>query len=381
MKKRFFSLLLALTLVASAFCFAVSAAGSYDATVTSAKAVYDPDAQKISYSFAYTGGALMEAVMNLDKANNGNNVLLKITVVGVKTGAELADGVQVAFHTFPAYTLKGDGKSFAGELTLAKNKFNLYETVYVCVATNAITGSTTYPFEDMALKVVLKGEDVEPPAPVDGVPCEITLTPSASSVKVGEAVSLKVSVKNVDTAVAVRGLVAASIPVEWDESVLKFESYNNKVIPEGWDTFHNETAVSNGRFEIHMCDDTDYGVVCTEDGFFEIVLNFKAVKAGLCNFTAENLSVADDEINEFFFDASLASVVVLPSATGFEIGDVNGDGGVDALDAAKVLQHDAGLITLTANALARADVNGDGFVDAVDASKILQYDAGIIGGF
>lgn len=382
MKNRIFSLLLVLSLIASAFCFVVNAEGNYDATVTSAKAVYDPDGQKISYSLEYTGGALMEAVMNLDKTNNSNNVLFKITVVGVKNGTDLANGVQVALHTVAAHSAKGEGKTFSGEYALAKSKFNSYETVYFCISTNVITGSNSYSFENLAIKVALKGEEIVPP-PVDGVPCQITLVPGASSVKVGDTVTLKVSVKDVDTAVAVRGIVAVSAPIVWDSSVLKFESYSDTVIPEGWDTFHNETAVSNGRFEIHMCDDTGDGLFCTEDGFFEITLKFKALKAGTCEFKAERISVADDEVIEFFIDAEPVSVSVsaTPVSTELVLGDVNGDGGVDSLDAAKILQYDAGLVLLTAKALERADVNKDGGVDALDASKVLQYDADIISRF
>lgn len=381
MKKRIFSLLLVLSLVASAFCFVVSAEGNYDATITSAKAVYDPDGQKISYSLEYTGGALMEAVMNLDKTNNSNNVLFKITVIGVKNGTDLANGVQVALHTVAAHSAKGEGKTFSGEYALAKSKFNSYETVYFCISTNVITGSNSYSFENLAIKVALKGEEVVPP-PVDGEPCQITLVPGASSVKVGDTVTLKVSVKDVDTAVMVGGIIAISAPIEWDSKILKFKSCDDTVIPEGWDTFHDETAVSNGRFEIHMCDDTGYGMVCTEDGFFEITLNFVAVNSGICNFSTEDITVADGEFNEFILDASVASVTVAPApSTELALGDVNGDGGVDSLDAAKILQYDAGLVLLTAKALERADVNKDGGVDALDASKVLQYDAGIISKF
>ena len=381
MKKRIFSLLLVLSLIASAFCFVVNAEGNYDATITSAKAVYDPDGQKISYSLEYTGGALMEAVMNLDKTNNSNNVLFKITVVGVKNGTDLANGVQVALHTVAAHSAKGEGKTFSGEYALAKSKFNSYETVYFCISTNVITGSNSYSFENLAIKVALKGEEVVPP-PVDGDPCQITLVPGASSVKVGDTVTLKVSVKDVDTAVMVGGIIAISAPIEWDSKILKFKSYDDTAIPEGWDTFHDETAVSNGRFEIHMCDDTGYGMVCKEDGFFEITLNFAAINSGLCRFSAEDITVADGEFNEFILDAPVASVTVVPApSTELALGDVNGDGGVDSLDAAKILQYDAGLVLLTAKALERADVNKDGGVDALDASKVLQYDAGIISRF
>ena len=57
-------------------------------------------------------------------------------------------------------------------------------------------------------------------------------------------------------------------------------------------------------------------------------------------------------------------------------GDANCDGLVNSLDAALVLQFDAGLIhSLTC---ADADYNHDGVVNALDAALILQKDAGLI---
>lgn len=58
-------------------------------------------------------------------------------------------------------------------------------------------------------------------------------------------------------------------------------------------------------------------------------------------------------------------------------GDVNADGDVDNLDAALVLQYDAGLKDFTEAEKKAADVNNDGEVDNLDAAIILQHDAGI----
>ncbi len=58
-------------------------------------------------------------------------------------------------------------------------------------------------------------------------------------------------------------------------------------------------------------------------------------------------------------------------------GDVNGDGEVSPLDASLVLRYDAGLISLSDDALKNADMNGDGKISPLDASIILQKDAGL----
>lgn len=58
-------------------------------------------------------------------------------------------------------------------------------------------------------------------------------------------------------------------------------------------------------------------------------------------------------------------------------GDQNGDGRVNAIDAAWTLQYAAGLIQ-TIIFPADADVNSDGNVDSVDATLVLQVDAALL---
>lgn len=65
----------------------------------------------------------------------------------------------------------------------------------------------------------------------------------------------------------------------------------------------------------------------------------------------------------------------------YKIGDVNGDGSADNLDAAYVLRHDAQLITLDADQSLAADVNFDGSINSLDAANILKFDAGLNGPF
>jgi len=59
------------------------------------------------------------------------------------------------------------------------------------------------------------------------------------------------------------------------------------------------------------------------------------------------------------------------------VGDVNGDGAINAIDAALILQFGAGLLPALPN-IDRADVNDDGTVNAVDAALILQFTAGLL---
>lgn len=61
------------------------------------------------------------------------------------------------------------------------------------------------------------------------------------------------------------------------------------------------------------------------------------------------------------------------------LGDVNGDGSVNSIDAALILKH-AGGLDVSLDYLA-ADVNGDGSVNSIDAALILKYAGGMIDEF
>ncbi|MBR6593791.1 MAG: leucine-rich repeat protein [Clostridia bacterium] len=56
-------------------------------------------------------------------------------------------------------------------------------------------------------------------------------------------------------------------------------------------------------------------------------------------------------------------------------GDINGNGSVNSLDSALLLQYDAGLRELDDNAIAAADFNADGKVTSLDAALMLRFDA------
>lgn len=76
--------------------------------------------------------------------------------------------------------------------------------------------------------------------------------------------------------------------------------------------------------------------------------------------------------------ASQRGLIRVLSAPGGDVpGDANCNDTADAIDAALMLQLNAGLLDSLACA-DNADVNGDGHVDSIDAALVLQFTAGLL---
>ena len=133
-----------------------------------------------------------------------------------------------------------------------------------------------------------------------------------------------------------------------------------------------ETVSYIGRSAFESCKMLEKVCILNSNTIFDddsdyLIFNYSnlVVIYGLENSTAQ----ASAEKNNIKF--------VLHSDAGL-LGDVNGDGVVDAGDAVIISRYDAGLITLTSEQLKAGDVNGDGTVDAGDSVIISRYDAGLI---
>ncbi|MCH8066578.1 MAG: aryl-sulfate sulfotransferase [Chloroflexi bacterium] len=78
-------------------------------------------------------------------------------------------------------------------------------------------------------------------------------------------------------------------------------------------------------------------------------------------------------------DSPIATEPPISSPTPvIEPGDVNGDGSISTIDAALILQFDAGLLDSLPYPLS-ADVNVDGDINSIDAALVLQFTAGLLG--
>lgn len=90
------------------------------------------------------------------------------------------------------------------------------------------------------------------------------------------------------------------------------------------------------------------------------------------------LSVGETTITATTVDGGYSAEIKIIVTAAAQLGDVNGDGYIDAADALLCLRASVGLITLTPEQEAAADVNHDSLIDAGDAILILRYDARLI---
>ena len=170
-------------------------------------------------------------------------------------------------------------------------------------------------------------------------------------------------------------LLATSVEFSADELRLHdVFTITAKIMNAGAGTAHNvkvELSLDEGveLLSIAVIDigDLDNGSERTASWELEVVSN-----AGDVSF-ANLKPTSDDAIN-------LAKIIpIYLNETNY--GDVSGDGTISGLDAAMILQHVVGLITLSHDAQALADVSYNGEISAFDASLILQEVVGLIDKF
>ena len=163
--------------------------------------------------------------------------------------------------------------------------------------------------------------------------------------------------------------------------------YNNAKCEILIEIFKDEAYVEFGQDIVTMYPDETYSVDAQ-------VRNDTSNEKRSLQWTSSNTAVAEVNSDGIItakgngyavISASLekssqkASIIVLvnSSATSYELGDVNMDGKVTAVDAMLALKL-ALLDNPTDAILGLADVNGDGKITAVDAMRILQYATGEI---
>jgi len=139
------------------------------------------------------------------------------------------------------------------------------------------------------------------------------------------------------------------------------------------DSFYYDPSLNGICDDSTKIDSANYTVAETENGTLITFSELYLKSLNLVGKTSVYFICMAAVISPLYLDLD----VEIPNKPG----DVNGDGMINALDAALILQYDAKLIDETQLDKTAADVNGDGQVNALDSSLILQYDAKLIPGF
>lgn len=146
------------------------------------------------------------------------------------------------------------------------------------------------------------------------------------------------------------------------------ESLDDALYKDGWEgmadvdwTIDNDAYTSDRFFN-------DYNRVFTSNDNYELKTKTTAGKAKIHKPDDSSAAKSHKELKEAY-EALLAEVTKQTTPTTV-LGDVNGDGVVNALDAAAILKA---VVNNTAIDVAVGDYNADGAVNALDAAAILKF--------
>ncbi len=209
---------------------------------------------------------------------------------------------------------------------------------------------------------------ISPKADALGTPVDfdVKITPAATAI--GGYSVVKLEIKDIEKNLS-GGLTWLNFTLNYNPNTVRLEKAESSANASGWAPVANQGG-GIAKFTL-------MGGGLTENGDLTVKLTFLAVGAGKADLSITDMSGGDGYGHGFKGAAvSLGKDISVTQGTAL-IGDVNGDGDVDNLDAAYVLKYDARIISHAPN----GDVNGDGKTNSLDASLILRFDAGLIKSF
>lgn len=215
----------------------------------------------------------------------------------------------------------------------------------------------------------------------------VAVTADAAWLTYGDTVVVTVAI---DSITAAGGLLSVDIPFRFDADVFEFVS-KTVAYPSAWQNPQDfsYTTAKNGLLWLRALEDSEQfssTVGCTEDRAicFKVTLKVKSnAKLGSTQITTNGDGVfevacgtcADGQCTVAYGAGQSFSATVSDSLV--KLGDVNGDGSVNSLDAALILKYAAGLVSLTESQLAAGDCDDNGEVNSIDAAFVLRTAAGL----
>lgn len=182
------------------------------------------------------------------------------------------------------------------------------------------------------------------------------------------------------------GIASYVVTVSWDPDVLELVSggcYFTDIRNEGWDMIPDASTVVNTKDSANGSLTVSSGSVSNrskaEGTLFLLEFRPKnvtaqttiTVKPGSKNISADKaLASADGLITDIKKESSLTFQV---RGDGITLGDINGDGIIDAKDYIILKRHVLGTYTMTEAETLCANVNGDEIIDARDYIAIKRH--------
>lgn len=149
--------------------------------------------------------------------------------------------------------------------------------------------------------------------------------------------------------------------------------------------YENITAVADCPLNVTVSNNVATITYDTQNGSGVDMRNGVAVLTMKKSGASQSITSAPKAIATKDANGAL-SPITQPNVTddpygGYALGDVNGDGKINAKDATLVMQYAIDLIELSDMQIARANVNKDNAINAKDATLILRYAIGLIDKF
>ncbi|MBQ8830147.1 MAG: hypothetical protein IJ017_00940 [Oscillospiraceae bacterium] len=178
------------------------------------------------------------------------------------------------------------------------------------------------------------------------------------------------------------GFTNFAVILDYDRTALELVSINTASGEESYlcgELVSVNTVWENGEGETFGYITCALSEKCSEDGIlFTATFNVKSGFSGTASVTPSisyirNNAAVFSVFEEITANVHAGSVNVEKAEITVRIGDVNGDGKINAVDAALTYKYVNNKTALTEEQLLAADVNGDGKVNAVDAALIYKY--------
>ena len=280
-------------------------------------------------------------------------------------------GTDVIFFDMPgdgvismAISKKAGSAGASGSGILADVQFKAFSQGLANISVNAskltLTQSDGKPIPDFEKLTVVPCE-----VAIGVKQTELSIEPSESQVKIGNGITLKAFVSNVDR------LFGVSFEIQFDGNLLEYARASAGGLL-GEDAIFFDIEGDN-RISIAVSMKAGDTPASGSGEIASIIFRGKAAGESQISYRVDTANLKRDDGSSIPFTIKNGSVTVIPGMKG----DVSNDGLIRSNDAILALRFSSGILDPTPSQLWAADMNEDGRVRVNDAIMILRKAAGL----